>query len=180
MWREQFKGENCKLIQTSNGQTGSYAALSYCWGASLPLKTTTANLEAHQSAIGFDTLPRTLQDAILIVRWMGIGYVWIDCLCILQDSKADWEYEAARMADVYSNAYLTLAASRAEHCNEGFLGLRRVYPPIYLDVEDEEGAFGLYLQDCFTPPAIKVSRTLQTPVSINDCSYLVLHATASG
>jgi hypothetical protein len=145
-WRELFKGRYCKLVQTFHGQTGRYAALSYCWGASLPSTTTTANLQAHESGISFDTLPRTLQDAILVVRWMGIEYIWIDCLCILQDSKTDWEHEAARMADVYPNAYLTITASRAEHCGEGFLGSRAVRFPLCIDIEDDKGSFELYFQ----------------------------------
>lgn len=114
-WRELFQEKNCKLLQTADGQTGRYAALSYCWGADVPSTTTTINLQAHKSAIGLSTLPQTLQDAILVVRWLGIGYIWIDCLCILQDSKADWEHESARMADVYSNAYITIAASQSTH-----------------------------------------------------------------
>lgn len=156
-WRKLFHGGNLKLVQTFNGQTGRYAALSYCWGASLPSTTTTTNLQARESNIDFDTLPKTLQDAILIVRCMDIGYIWMDCLCILQDSKADWEHEAARMADVYSNAYLTIAASRAEHCGEGFIGLRTVSSPFCIDIEDDEGSFELFLQQS-SFPANEVSR----------------------
>jgi hypothetical protein len=135
IWREQFQDGKCKLLRTTKGQTGLYVALSYRWGTSLPLKTTTINLQAHESAIRFDKLPQTLQDVIMIVRYIDIRYVWIDCLCILQDSKADWEHEAARMADVYSNAYLTVAASRAKHCEEGFLGLRRRDRPICINLK---------------------------------------------
>jgi hypothetical protein len=50
------------------------------------------------------------------------------------------------MADVYSNAYLTVAASRAKHCEEGFLGLRRRDRPLCINLEDEEGSFELYIQ----------------------------------
>jgi hypothetical protein len=82
---------------------------------------------------------------------MGIEYIWIDCLCILQDSKADWEHEAARMADVYSNAYLTIAASRAEHCEEGFIGHRTVSPSFYIDIDDHDGSFELYFQRSSIP-----------------------------
>jgi len=143
-WRDLFQAESLNLLQTSRGQRGRYAALSYCWGDSLPLETTTTNLQAHESAIGFEKLPQTLQDAVMVVRYLGIRYVWIDCLCILQDSKADWEREAARMADIYSNAYLTLAASRAKHCGEGFLGTRNIDPSLRACIEDEDGSFELY------------------------------------
>ena len=145
-WRDQFQGHKFKLLQTHEGQTGHYAALSYYWGTSLPLTTTATNLKNHESNIGFDKLPRTLQDAVMVVRYLGIEYIWIDCLCILQDSKADWEHESAHMADVYSNAYLTVAAARAEHCDEGFLGPREIPSPLCINVEDEEGSFDLYFQ----------------------------------
>ena len=147
-WREQFQHEKCKLIQTSRGQLGHYAALSYCWGSSLPLTTTTTSLRDHESAISFNHLPRTLQDAVMILRYLGIDNIWVDCLCILQDSKADWEHEAAHMSDVYSNAYLTLAASRAKHCGEGFLGPRDRESPLVVNVEDDKGSFELYFQTC--------------------------------
>ncbi len=56
-------------------------------------------------------LTRTFADSIHIARKMGIQYVWIDSLCIIQDSRSDWEKEAAQMASVYSNAYCTISAS---------------------------------------------------------------------
>jgi len=146
VWGDQFEGRDFKLLETSKGQTGRYAALSYCWGNTLPLITTTRSLEDHKSGIAFDELPRTLQDAIMIARYLDIGLIWIDCLCILQDSKTDWEYEAAHMADVYSNAHLTIAAARAEHCGQGFLGPRNVHVPLFLNVKDEHGSFELCFQ----------------------------------
>ena len=48
---------------------------------------------------------------IKIARRTGVRFVWIDSLCIIQDSREDWEKEAAQMASVYSNAWLTLCAS---------------------------------------------------------------------
>lgn len=150
-WRDQLRGESCKLLQTSEGQTGLYAALSYCWGTTLPLTTTTINLKNHESGIGFNNLPRTLQDAVMVVRCLDIGYIWIDCLCILQDSKRDWEHESAHMADVYSNASLTVAASRAEHCGEGFLGPRELNPPLCVNIKDEGDSFDLFFQTAPMP-----------------------------
>lgn len=74
-------------------------------------KTTSKTLSDHLVSIMEGNLPRTFQDFIQNTRRIGIPYVWIDSLCIIQDSRADWEQEAAQMGSVYSNAYLTIAAS---------------------------------------------------------------------
>ncbi|PMD19341.1 heterokaryon incompatibility, partial [Hyaloscypha hepaticicola] len=65
------------------------------------------------------TLPKTFQDAVLITRDLGVRYLWIDSLCIIQDSDEDWEQEAARMSEVYANGYVMLAAHGSENCHGG-------------------------------------------------------------
>lgn len=108
-----------------------FAALSYCWGNSMPEegKTTLANLGARQRSIDYETLPKTLRDAIEVTRSLEIPYVWIDALCIVQDSYPDWEREAATMGQVYSNATLTIAAAASDHCDGGFLHAFRQQNP---------------------------------------------------
>lgn len=69
-----------------------YLALSHCWGNDTVPKTTTENLSERQIGIPFSSLSKTFQEAIQITRAFGIRYIWIDSLCILQDSIADWEY----------------------------------------------------------------------------------------
>jgi hypothetical protein len=64
-------------------------------------------------------LPRTLQDAIAMTRKLGVRYIWIDRLCICQDDVKDWERESSRMAAVYSNAYLTIAATGSSDAGGG-------------------------------------------------------------
>ena len=56
-------------------------------------------------------MPRTIQDAIRISRQLGILYLWVDALCIIQDSTEDWDAESGKMAAVYGNAYLTILAA---------------------------------------------------------------------
>jgi hypothetical protein len=64
-------------------------------------------------------MTKTFQDAVVITRALGIQYLWIDSLCILQGDKDDWEIECSKMAEVYSNSYLTVAAAGA---NDGSVG----------------------------------------------------------
>lgn len=74
-----------------------------------------ANLDLLMSGILWEDLPKTFQDAVHVCRRLGIAYLWIDMLCIIQtgDSGADWVRESARMASIYENAWLTIAADGA-------------------------------------------------------------------
>ncbi|KAJ6441087.1 Activating signal cointegrator 1 complex subunit 2 [Purpureocillium lavendulum] len=96
-----------------------YAALSHCWGGDIPLKTTTATFDQHTAGIEFSQLPQTFQDAANIVRRLGVRYLWIDSLCIIQDSTEDWQVEASRMASVYRNSWLTVSASSSPSSSSG-------------------------------------------------------------
>lgn len=80
-WRELFHEREVRLVETLPGQRGPYVALSYCWGSSLPCKTTKVNLGTHINGLDIGGLPKTLQDSIIVTRVLGIRYIWIDCLC---------------------------------------------------------------------------------------------------
>jgi len=100
------------LYECTSGETGVWAALSYCWGPSTSRRftTTTVSLAQMKKRFRIKDLPRTCRDAITAARWLHIPYVWIDSLCIVQDSQLDWEKESALMCDVYQNAVVTFAA----------------------------------------------------------------------
>ncbi|KAK0721828.1 heterokaryon incompatibility protein-domain-containing protein [Lasiosphaeria miniovina] len=100
----------------------AYAALTYCWGDPSRhhvLKTTRDNFDAHRDAIPLHDLPGTLRDTVVICRRLGLQYLWIDALCIVQGDAQDWAREAGRMCDVYSNATLTIAADHADGTSAG-------------------------------------------------------------
>ncbi|KAK3899850.1 heterokaryon incompatibility protein-domain-containing protein [Staphylotrichum tortipilum] len=85
------------------------------------IETTRRTLERHKEGIAIGQLPQTFQDTIQIARTLGVRYVWIDPLCIIQKEKdhADWKRESGRMADVYWNSYLTVAATGADSADGG-------------------------------------------------------------
>lgn len=106
-------------LYESQGKRAQYIALSHSWGGHHPIVTTTSTLLEHKKGIHFNTLPKTYQEAILITRRLGQRYIWIDSLCIIQDSKSDWEREGAQMATVYQNAWLTISATRSSSPTSG-------------------------------------------------------------
>jgi hypothetical protein len=115
------------------GTTGEYISLSYCWGTSREFTTTRATIEERKKGIIIADIPKTYQDAVKLTRELGIRYLWVDALCICQDEHADWERESAKMLSTYSNAYLTISASRAKESSEGFLGKRLDRPLVGLE-----------------------------------------------
>jgi hypothetical protein len=111
--------DNKVWLRMTNGISGQYAALSHCWGRQQQLTTTTQTLQTRLDGIPFEVLPKTFQDAVTVVRNLGMHYLWIDSLCIIQDDPLDWNAEAAKMGLVYSNAHLTIAATGASNGSKG-------------------------------------------------------------
>ncbi|KAF2395771.1 HET-domain-containing protein [Trichodelitschia bisporula] len=99
-----------------------YAALSYCWGnQGAPWSTVKANIDEYKKGIPLETLPQTIHHAIYVTLSLGLSYLWIDCLCIVQDSIPDKTREIGQMPRVYKGAYVTIAAAVAANPHEGFL-----------------------------------------------------------
>ena len=79
------RNDALKLV-IADGEHGEYTTLSYRWGPpEHAFRLTTANLDELTKKVEWSRLPRLLQDAITVTRWLGISYFWIDALCILQD-----------------------------------------------------------------------------------------------
>lgn len=96
-----------------------YATLSHCWGNFVPLRLLTTNISSFLHGIALDSLPRTFQDAVEMTRNLGLGYLWIDSLCILQDSTQDWAAESNRMYETYRYSFVNLAAVASANASEG-------------------------------------------------------------
>jgi len=88
-----------------------YLALSHMWGKDLSTQVllTNSTLPEFQEAIPIHRLSSTSIEAIRITRSLGFSYLWIDSLCIIQDSTTDWTNEAEMMSAVYNNAVCTIA-----------------------------------------------------------------------
>lgn len=128
--------ENKPIVWETKGATGRYAALSYCWGRSgRNILLTKDKGTAGQSptfdqfttvGIDMDQLAKTIQDAILVCRALGLKYLWVDALCIVQEERDfdDFRIEVPRISEYYSNAYVTIIAGSAKDCKDGFLNER--------------------------------------------------------
>lgn len=90
-----------------------YATLSYCWGDTMPEGSTTtlANIRDREDRLQIADLPQTLRDAINVTRWLAIRYLWIDAICIIQNSHEDWKIESAKMASITGAALSALRLS---------------------------------------------------------------------
>jgi hypothetical protein len=118
--------DNIRLLETTSFEPSEivgfrWVALSHRWGTLPQFKTLKANLQKHYERIAFGALPKTFQDAVLVTRGLGLKYLWIDSLCIVQDDKDDWSREALRMGNIYRDSFSTIAAHTAADSAAGFL-----------------------------------------------------------
>ncbi|KAK0109418.1 hypothetical protein ONS95_002115 [Cadophora gregata] len=104
-----------------------YIALSYCWGKSQRLVTTKDNLAQIQMGIEISCFAKAIQDAVLFTRKLKTRHLWVDALCIIQkgDNYVDWACESQKMALIYGQSYLTIAAASTKGSDESFLDVPR-------------------------------------------------------
>jgi hypothetical protein len=96
-----------------------YVCLSHCWGKKPIITTTSKNIPDLMMGTSLGSFPKTFQHAMIITIKLGASYLWIDSLCICQDSASDWEHESKQMANIYNGAVFTIAASRATGAADG-------------------------------------------------------------
>ncbi|PQE12083.1 heterokaryon incompatibility protein [Rutstroemia sp. NJR-2017a BVV2] len=99
------------VCEPESSATGPYLTLSHRWGSSEMPQLTAKTKSSFMKGILVSELPKTFRDAITVTRFLGIRFLWIDCLCILQDSLEDWRIESALMGDIYRRGLCNIAAS---------------------------------------------------------------------
>ncbi|MCJ1256403.1 hypothetical protein MMC24_004224 [Lignoscripta atroalba] len=119
-----------KSLSISDNST-AYVCLSHCWGKAALIRTTKATIEHHKGGIPWTLLSKTFQDAIKITLDLGVRYIWIDSLCIIQDDETDWQVQAGQMASIYENCLFTIAATASA---DGSGGCYRKAPAEYAQV----------------------------------------------
>ncbi|KAF2650261.1 HET-domain-containing protein [Lophiostoma macrostomum CBS 122681] len=118
--REETGGLQARLIESRVfPRPCPYVTLSHCWGPSPLYSLKSHLLEELASDIPLPNLPRTYRDAFEVAVRLGFTLIWIDSLCIIQDSASDLEDESSRMADIYGNASFNIAATASASSKGG-------------------------------------------------------------
>lgn len=139
-------GDMVRLECNVNPQI-EYTTLSHMWGLDKTIKLELNVLEAFKVEIPKSNLPTKYLEAIRVTKALGFRYIWIDSLCIIQDSKQDWETESVKMASVYGRT----------SCNISY-----VYPP-------SEDSDKNHVRD----PRIRLPCRLSPPGPPRDASLIV-------
>lgn len=116
------------FADTDLDRDAKYVALSYCWGKNGEEQKgvcTKTNIDAFKRGVSMLDLPRTVQDAVQVARQLGLKYLWVDRLCIIQDDDDDKKKEIRKMTDIYTNAHLVISAANAGHSDQGFIHDRK-------------------------------------------------------
>lgn len=109
---------NWKLYEGTDNPP-AYLTLSHRWGPFQPLKLERSSLADFRRGMPVSKLPKTFRDAITVARHLSVRYLWIDSLCIIQDSLDDWQNEASRMCGVYANRFCECLCWRVGRDSEG-------------------------------------------------------------
>lgn len=103
----------------SGGRAAPYIALSYCWGSGKKFVSTRNSIAKRRERFMLAELPKTLRDAVLVTRRLGVRYLWVDALCIVQDDDTDWQSESSNMRAIYRNTSFVISALDASHSDSG-------------------------------------------------------------
>ncbi|KAI0101923.1 HET-domain-containing protein [Nemania sp. FL0031] len=120
-------GLRIRLVESSDLSPRNgikFAALSHVWGnqdSSPPLRLLSSNIYQFKDGIKVSELPKNFVDAAQVCARLELRYLWIDSLCIIQNSLGDWREQAALMHLVYRYALITIVATSATSCHGGFL-----------------------------------------------------------
>ncbi len=171
-----WDGKLLARVVACPSETPSYATLSYCWGGDQVTKATSQSLPSLETGMEAQKLSPSVYDAILVASNLGLEYIWVDALCILQDSDDDKVVELAKMLDIYRGALVTIEAGSSESSGQGFLGRRQNIETFSLHVRCVDGNMGKMLlgqkYDLSKDPIQSRAWTLQegklSPISKND------------
>jgi hypothetical protein len=163
MWENH--GRHGPFLWETDGARGVYATLSHCWSNNITVlgKTTRLNLKSHLEILNLSatyTGTKSFREAVDVCRILGIPYLWIDSLCIIQHDQSDqlsnlddWTWEALDMGRIYKDSALTLAATGASgNPSNGLYGNRRslaqyVTVPFKMEEDDDPNGF-FYVSLC--------------------------------
>ncbi|KAK1751484.1 heterokaryon incompatibility protein-domain-containing protein [Echria macrotheca] len=113
-----------RLVESNGQVTGAYVTLSHCWGTTLHTRLTGETMEDFLRGRPVSVLPKTYRDAMIVTLSLGLSYIWIDSLCIIQDDRDDWETQSTVMGLIYKHAICNIAATWADDGSRGCFSFR--------------------------------------------------------
>ncbi|KAI1441044.1 heterokaryon incompatibility protein-domain-containing protein [Annulohypoxylon stygium] len=170
--KNKTSGKFDVFIEHTYDKVEPFAALSYCWGGDQDCKTTKSRIESGDLRLSYEKLARSIQDAIKVTAELGLKYLWVDALCIIQDDDNDKIEQIADMPRIYNQACVTIVAAKSDRASSGFLDevdltkTTRLAVKLPFRCPDENGTLGSayisYIEDRLEPePIISRSWTLQ-------------------
>lgn len=131
--------QNPFLVETfPDLQHVEWLSLSYCWGGEPSMKLTNETMNGLKNGIPLNGFDATIQDAVLVTRALGISYIWIDALCIIQNGS-EWSEEASKMNEIYGGSTMTLVIASSDSVKNGFLKERDLnYIPVAYSTDPAE------------------------------------------
>lgn len=142
---------DCRLVITSESPATShspYMTLSYCWGAGTEaegqFRTENWSLQDRLSGFSLSSVSPVVRDAVEVVRSLGVRYLWVDALCIIQGDKTDWERESAQMSSIFHNATATICAGASDSHRQGFLNRTSPYTRVNFRSKIDQTVVGTY------------------------------------
>lgn len=166
----------CRIVELNSeilSQDLRYITLSHRWPQEGFQKLTVNNLPDWKASLPVRILRQTFRDTFLVAQRLGISYVWIDSLCIIQegDDYEDWRKESPMMQKVYSNAEFNISASKNDQ-DEGLFSSRTPSSPQPLQIDfprfddpDEDDDSGHYLIRMESPIKIWELRMNESPLA---------------
>jgi hypothetical protein len=133
-----------------------FVSLSHCWGSKQIITTTTGNIDNHKRGICPNELSRTFQDAVRVTRSLGERYLWIDSLCIIQDSMQDWKTQSVQMCSIYQRAAFTIMAAHAGGGDDGCFVSRDSLAPFPFRLQFKNKDQKIIATACFLPEGRRV------------------------
>ena len=120
-----------EMMLTALPKGAKYMTLSYVWGKNTVFRTTKENIRGLLRPGGVrkhkESLPRTIRDAIDVVTALGERYLWVDALCIIQNSDRSWTLNSRVMDQVYGHSHLNICAADGSDAHAGLKGYSQSY-----------------------------------------------------
>jgi Heterokaryon incompatibility protein (HET) len=133
-------------------------ALSYVWGLKKNYTTDISNIRIHQQQGSLETfldeIPKVIRDAMDLVRRLGLRYLWVDSLCIVQNSKRSWSLNARKMNIIYGNAHLTICAADG---SDAWFGLKALDSTGHSTIQ--------HIEECAPGVRLMVSQLAETGIN---------------